>query len=177
MGEIKDKILISIYEESKKDFPDMENNITAEKFKISYDNFKKILYQLSRIENYIDNALIQGKYPQYLVIKNIENMRLSASRLDYVQNIIKSSKSEKLNELNQLIDSIENLNACEKEEFKKIGNAISVEECDSKDLVHKIKSYLSRITGKCGEKIEDLIVQIASEAIIKAMKEYGMLPK
>ena len=93
MGEIKDKILISIYEESKKDFPDMENNITAEKFKISYDDFKKILYQLSRIENYIDNALIQGKYPQYLVIKNIENMRLSASGLDYVQNIIKSSKS------------------------------------------------------------------------------------
>ena len=104
-------------------------------------------------------------------------MRLSASGVDYVQNIIKSSKLEKLNELNQLIDSIENLNACEKEEFKKIGNSISAEECDSKDLVHKIKSYLSRITGKCGEKIEDLIVQIASEAIIKAMKEYGMLPK
>ena len=81
---IKDKILIAIHEESKKDNPCMNANITDKKFDIKYDDFKRILYELSRLDGYLDNAIIVGKYPEHLTIKNIDKMRLSDKGLNYI---------------------------------------------------------------------------------------------
>lgn len=86
--ETKDKILIRIYKESKKSLPDMKNSIHHEKFEISYDEFKQIMYNLARVDKSLDNVVVKGKYPKHLTISNIENMRLSEKGERYVHNEI-----------------------------------------------------------------------------------------
>lgn len=86
--ELKDKILIDIYKEGKKSLPNMEDNIKYKKFGISYDEFKQIMYNLARVDEFLDNALIGGQYPDNITIKSIDNMRLSEKGEKYIHNEI-----------------------------------------------------------------------------------------
>lgn len=85
----KEKILIAIHEESKKDNPDMEANITAEKFDITYNDFKRILYEISKLDLYVEGILVGGKYPDHLNFKNMAEIRLSDKGLSYINEINK----------------------------------------------------------------------------------------
>lgn len=172
----KEKILIAIHEESKKDNPDMEANITAEKFDITYNDFKRILYEISELDSYVENILVGGKYPDHLVIKNIVNMRLSSRGLSYVQDINKPLNIEHLIKMIDLVEELTNEEKIKlKETIKLISNNSNND--NSKNQVLELEKYLCKIKGSVGNKMQELIVEIASETIIKAMKEIGMLPR
>lgn len=83
----------------------------------------------------------------------------------------------KLQALNEIIDLADELEEAEKSELKEASELISTDTPRTQVSVLKIKKYTSKIGGVVGEKLQDLIVDIASETAIKSMKEMGMLPK
>ena len=83
----------------------------------------------------------------------------------------------KLQALNEVIDLADELEDDDKNELKEASELISTDTPRTQVGVLKIKKYTDKIGGAIGEKLQDLIVDIASETAIKSMKEIGMLPK
>ena len=83
----------------------------------------------------------------------------------------------KLQALNEVIDLVDELEDDDKNELKEASELISIDTPRTQVGVLKIKKYTDKISGVIGEKVQDLIVDIASETAIKSMKEIGMLPK
>lgn len=83
----------------------------------------------------------------------------------------------KLQALNEVIDLVDELEDDDKNELKEASELISTDTPRTQVGVLKIKKYTDKISGAIGEKVQDLIVDIASETAIKSMKEIGMLPK
>lgn len=83
----------------------------------------------------------------------------------------------KLEALDDMIDLIDELNDTEKEELKEASKFISTDNSRTQISVYKFKHYSTKIVSSLGDKLEELLIEIASETAIKFMKELGILPK
>ncbi len=67
----------------------------------------------------------------------------------------------------KIIDQLDELQLSEREEFKTAIDDIVHETPDAKPAAYKIKTVLAKVRGEAQTMIRDLIVDIASEAIVK----------